>query len=106
MITGIHESKTLTKHILCDCNYKFGTSKCSSNQKWNNDKCQCECKNPKEHNVWEKNYIWNPATCSCKIGKYLGGIIDKFSDYVQWDCRYDKNCSSKKYFNKNHSSKK
>ena len=51
MITGIHESKTLTKHILCDCKCKFGTSKCSSNQKWNNDKCQCECKNPKEHNV-------------------------------------------------------
>ena len=23
-----------------------------------------------------KNYIWNPATCSCKNGKYLTSIID------------------------------
>ena len=23
-----------------------------------------------------KNYIWNPATCSCKNGKYLASIID------------------------------
>ena len=24
----------------------------------------------------EKDYIWNPATCSCKNGKYLASIID------------------------------
>ena len=30
----------------------------NSNQKW------YECKNPKEHNVFEKDYIWNLATCS------------------------------------------
>ena len=24
----------------------------------------------------KKNYIWNPATCTCKIGKYLARIID------------------------------
>ena len=46
------------------------------NQKWNNNKRRCECKNPKEHNVFKKEYIWNPATYSCKNGKYLGSIID------------------------------
>ena len=24
----------------------------------------------------EKDYIWNPTTCSCKNGIYLGRIID------------------------------
>ena len=24
----------------------------------------------------EKDYIWNPATCSCENGKYVGSIID------------------------------
>ena len=24
----------------------------------------------------EKDYIWNPATCSCKYSKYLASIID------------------------------
>ena len=44
MVTGINESKTLTKHILCNCRCKFDSRKCNSNQKWNNDKCQSECK--------------------------------------------------------------
>ena len=47
--------------------------KCNSNQWWNNDKCQCECK--KRH-VCEKDYIWNPFTCSCENGKHLASIMD------------------------------
>ena len=25
--------------------------------------------------MW-KNYLWNPATCSCENGKYLASIMD------------------------------
>ena len=32
MITGIHESKTLTKHIICECKYKFDERKRNSYQ--------------------------------------------------------------------------
>ena len=35
MITGVNESKTLTKHISCECEYKFDNRKCKSNQRWN-----------------------------------------------------------------------
>ena len=75
MITGINESKTLTKHISCECECKLDGRKCNSNQKWNNSKCKHACKNPKEHNACKKDYIWNPATCSCENGKYVGSII-------------------------------
>ena len=34
MITGINESKTLTKHVSCNCKCKFDGRKCNSNQKW------------------------------------------------------------------------
>ena len=27
-------------------------------------------------NVCEKDYVWNPATCSCKNGKYLASVMD------------------------------
>ena len=53
-ITGINESKLLTKHISCECKCKFDRAKCNSNQWWNNDKCRCECK---KHNICEKYYI-------------------------------------------------
>ena len=39
MITEINESKTLAKHISCECKYKFDGRKSNSNVKWNNDKC-------------------------------------------------------------------
>ena len=39
MITGINESKTLTKHVSYECKFKFDGRKCNLNQKWNNDKC-------------------------------------------------------------------
>ena len=73
MITGINESKTLTKHISCECKCKFDGRNCNSDQWWNNDKCRCECK--KRH-VCEKDYVWNPATCNCENGKYLASIMD------------------------------
>ena len=73
VIIIVIKSKILTKHISCECKYKFDGRKCNSNQKWNKDKRQCECKN---HHICEKDYIWNPATCSCKNGKYLARIIN------------------------------
>ena len=57
MITGINESKTLTKHISCKCKCKFDGRKCNSHKNWNNNKCWCECKNPKEHYECKKVYI-------------------------------------------------
>ena len=73
MITGIYESKLLTKHLSCKCKCKFNGRKCNSNQKWKNNKCWCECK---KHHICEKDYTWNPDKCSCQNGKYLASITD------------------------------
>ena len=44
LITGINKSKALTKHISCECKCRFDGRKCNSDQWWNKDKCQSECK--------------------------------------------------------------
>ena len=49
MITGINDLKTSTKQISCECKCKVNGRKCISNQKWNNDKCQCEYRNLKKN---------------------------------------------------------
>ena len=36
MITGINEMKKLTKHISCECKYRFDGRKRNSHQWWNN----------------------------------------------------------------------
>ena len=66
-------SKTLAKQLSYKCKCKFDGRKCNSDQWWNNNIYRCECK--KRH-VCENDYIWNPAKCSCKIGKNLASIMD------------------------------
>ena len=45
MITGINESKTLTKNISLKCNCRFDGRKCNPDQWWNNDKADVSVKN-------------------------------------------------------------
>ena len=66
MITGINESKTLTKHISCECKCKLDEAKCNSHQWWNNNKCQCKCK---KYYLCAKENVWNPGTRNCENGK-------------------------------------
>ena len=75
MNTGIKESKILTKHTSCECRCSFKRRKWNSNQRRNKDNW-CQCKNKIKHRVCEKGSIWNPATCSCENGKYVGSFID------------------------------
>ena len=51
-------NKALTKHISCKCKCKFYGRKCNSNQKWNNDKCWCQCKYPKKTSCMQKKIIF------------------------------------------------
>ena len=44
-ITGINESKTLTKPILCKCKFRFDGRRCNSDQWWNNDNMDVSVKN-------------------------------------------------------------
>ena len=38
---GMDESKTLAKHISCECRCEVDGRKCNSKQEWNNDKFHC-----------------------------------------------------------------
>ena len=53
----------------------------------------------KKHNTCEKDYIWNPTTCSCKIFEYLtstidnsvitcDGIINSADSYKKWVSKF------------------
>ena len=45
----------------------------NSDQKWNNETNQCECKN---YRTCKKDYSWNPRTCICENSKYLKSIAN------------------------------
>ena len=74
------------------------------NQNWNNNKCRCECKNPKEHQC-EKSNFRNPAKCSYRNGKYAVSIGNSvvICDEIIEDAKSTstKTIPTKKYCNKN-----
>ena len=74
MIASINEPEILGKHISCDCKCKLGRTTYYSNQKRNNDKCQCQCK---RYHTCKKDYSWNPSTYICENGKCLKSTVDK-----------------------------
>ena len=66
--TRINEVKALVTYISCDCKCKFDSTTYDSNQKWNNDKCQCKFK---KYCMWKKDYNWIPRKCVCEKSRYL-----------------------------------
>ena len=50
---------------------------CNNKQRWNKDKCRCECKELIVIGRSDKGFIWNPSNCeygcgkACNIGQYL-----------------------------------
>ena len=80
MKTNKDEAKTMTEHVSCDCKCKFNSTTCSSNQKWNNKSCQCECKN---YRKCKKYYCGILAHVFVKI--VFKRCCRYFSDWVWWN---------------------
>ena len=73
MITGISELKPLTKYVswsvhvnLMEENLIQIDGRITINIDWG----------AKKWHVCEKDYVWNPATCSYKNRKYLSSIME------------------------------
>ena len=58
----------MIKHISSDCKFKFNSTTCNSNQKWNNNKFQCGVKSITSAN--------NPSTYVYKNSRYLKSSVD------------------------------
>ena len=58
-------------------------SKCNSNQKWNNDKCWCECKNSEKHNAYKKRFYLKSSYMYLPNSWYAASTIDDF--VITWD---------------------
>ena len=65
------------QHELCQSKCRLNGHVCNSKEKWNHDKCRCECKKSINQISCKKSYMWNLSTCDCgydktfEIGEYL-----------------------------------
>ena len=54
-------------------------------QRWNEDKCRCECRELIDKGICDKAFIWNPRNCDCEYNKSC--IVGEYLDYRNCKCR-------------------
>ena len=59
LMSRTNETRHIEWHETCKCECKFGANICNNKQRWNKDKCRCECKELIDKGVWDKGFIWN-----------------------------------------------
>ena len=66
-----NKTKQIEWHESCKCVCKLDPIIFNNRQKWNKDKCRCECLvNKKCYN----NFVWNPSNCKCECKKKAAHI--------------------------------
>ena len=77
LMSRTNETRHIKWHETCKCICRLDKVIRNSKQRWNEDKCRCECKELINKGVCDKGYVWNPSNCeyecdkSCNIGEYL-----------------------------------
>ena len=61
----------------------------NNKQRWNNEKCRCECKELIEKGICDKRFILNPSNCKCEWNKSYD--MGEYLDYENIKCRKLKN---------------
>ena len=58
---------------------------CNDKQRWNEDKCWCECKGLIDKDSRDKGFIWNPNNCQCECDKSCD--VGEYLDYSNCKCK-------------------
>ena len=61
-----NKTKKINWHESCKCVCRLDPIICNNKQKWNKDKCRCECLVDKK---CDNKFVWNPNNCKCEYKK-------------------------------------
>ena len=86
LMSSTNETRHIKWHETYKCKFRLESSVCNNKQRWNNDKCQCECKELNDKCICNKGYIWNPSNCKCECDK-----LCDFGEYLEYE-----NCKCRK----------
>ena len=80
-----NEKRHIEWHKTYPCKCRLDPTVCNNNERWNNDKCRCECKELIDKGKCDDGFIWNPSTCECECDKSCD--VGEYLDYVNCKCR-------------------
>ena len=80
-----NETRHTKWHETCKCICRLDVIVCNNNQRWNNDKCWCECKELIDKGVRDKVFAWNFSNYECEYDKSCD--VGEYLDYENCKCR-------------------
>ena len=80
-----NETRHIKWHESCKCICRLGKIIYNNKQKWNKDKCRCDCNKLIDKGVCNKGYAWNPSNCGCECDKACD--VGEYLDYKNCQCR-------------------
>ena len=86
-------TKQVEFHESCKCVCKRNSSVCSEKQRFNKDKCRCECLVNKN---CQNDFVWNYSNCECEYKKATKLISEKCEEIID-DITQNKTVSITKY---------
>ena len=77
LISHQNKFRNITFHKTCKCGCLLDEKVCNNKQKWNKEKCRCECLKIKDGDV---RFSWNVVNCRCKFKKAAALIAEEECD--------------------------
>ena len=75
-----NKTKQIKWHESCKCECRLDQIICNNKQKWNKDKCRCECL---VHKKCGNNFVWNPSNCKCQCKRKVAhSLVEECEDEI------------------------
>ena len=84
VMSRTNETRFIKWHEKSKCKGRLKAIVCNK-QRWNKNKCRCECKELIDKGICDKGFIWNPSNCECECDKNCG--FGEYLVYENWKCR-------------------
>ena len=75
-----NETRHIKWHETCKCICRLDAIVCNNKQRWNDNKCWCECKELINKGVCDEGFAWNPGIRECENCKCRKRLVDKLID--------------------------
>ena len=66
LMSRTNEARHIEWNETCKRKYRLDACVCDNKQRWNKDKCRCECKELIDKGSCDKGFIWNLSICDCE----------------------------------------
>ena len=83
LVSRTNETRHIEWQETCKCKCRLNSNVYNNKQRWNDDKCICECEELIDKGVCDKGFLWSPSDCEC----YKSCGFSEYFDYKNCKCK-------------------